>query len=170
MVNILYEYYLFTFWFYLFNIIVDVVYGKNIDIKSIVKFALGAAEGIRYLHAQKPPIIHRDLKTMNFLVGKDNCVKVSDFGLAKHLESKTTQTFCGTVPWTAPELLRGNPYTTKVDVYSFGIVIWGKYILNGSYKIKKKIFNIFLFIYIRIMCRKNTIWKIKSISNNYRCY
>jgi len=64
---------------------------------------------------------------MNFLVGKDNCVKVSDFGLAKHLESNTTQTFCGTVPWTAPELLRGNPYTTKVDVYSFGIVIWGKY-------------------------------------------
>ena len=103
----------------------DVVYGKKLDYRTILHFAINAAEGVRFLHGQQPPIIHRDLKTMNFLVGRDNNVKVSDFGLARHLESKTTQTFCGTVPWTAPELLSGNPYSIKVDVYSFGIVLWG---------------------------------------------
>lgn len=70
---------------------------------------------------------------MNFLVDNDNCVKVSDFGLAKYIEpNDTTKTFCGTLSWAAPEVLSGKAYSTKADVYSFGIVLWGKI------KIKKK--------------------------------
>jgi len=102
----------------------DIVYNLEIplDINRIGSIALHAAEGIAYLHSKN--IVHRDIKTMNFLVSDDWTVKVADFGLSKHLKQANTNTFCGTMPWAAPEVLSGALYSTKVDVYSFGIVLW----------------------------------------------
>ena len=52
-------------------------------------------------------------------------VKVCDFGLSKLIvKANATMTACGTPSWTAPEVLRNERYTTKADVYGFGIVIW----------------------------------------------
>jgi serine/threonine protein kinase len=53
-------------------------------------------------------------------------VKVSDFGLAKLVDSSSVSqmTSCGTPAWTAPEVLRNEKYDEKCDVYSFGIVLW----------------------------------------------
>jgi len=82
------------------------------------------AQGVAYLHSLRPPIVHRDLKSANILVGKNYQVKVSDFGIANVLEKDRKMSVVGTVPWTAPELLRGTPYTEKVDVYSFAIILW----------------------------------------------
>ena len=91
---------------------------------KIKAVCLDTARGMNYLHQQKPPIIHRDLKTHNLLVDRHWQVKVCDFGLSRITSQNQTMTACGTPSWTAPEVLRNERYTTKADIYGFGIVVW----------------------------------------------
>merc|ERR1711991_1037426 len=79
----------------------------------------GPAKGMAYLHGYKPPIIHRDLKSLNLLVDTNWIVKITDFGLTTAKEASGTMTQCGTPQWMAPEVLRNEPYDYKADVYSF---------------------------------------------------
>ena len=51
-------------------------------------------------------------------------VKVADFGFARIKEENATMTRCGTPCWTAPEVIRGESYSEKADVYSFAIIMW----------------------------------------------
>eukprot|EP00002_Diphylleia_rotans_P032506 TRINITY_DN6834_c0_g1_i7.p1 TRINITY_DN6834_c0_g1~~TRINITY_DN6834_c0_g1_i7.p1 ORF type:complete len:743 (+),score=123.55 TRINITY_DN6834_c0_g1_i7:182-2410(+) len=83
-----------------------------------------AANGVKYLHDLHPRIVHRDLKSANLLVGDGYTVKVSDFGVSRIQSTQNTMTKCGTPAWAAPEVLRGDRYDEKVDVYSFGIIMW----------------------------------------------
>ncbi|QHN71166.1 serine/threonine protein kinase [Mollivirus kamchatka] len=83
-----------------------------------------AALGVAYLHSRTPAIIHRDLKSSNLLVGDSLSMKVADFGFARIKETNATMTRCGTPCWTAPEIITGERYTEKADVYSFGIIMW----------------------------------------------
>lgn len=78
---------------------------------------------MNYLHTRSPPIVHRDLKSSNVLMYADNCVKVSDFGLARTKARSFVNTQVGTWAWMAPEVLENAPYTDLADVYSFGIVL-----------------------------------------------
>jgi serine/threonine protein kinase len=51
-------------------------------------------------------------------------VKVADFGFARIKEENATMTRCGTPCWTAPEIIRGEKYGERADVFSFGVVMW----------------------------------------------
>ncbi|KAG5550757.1 hypothetical protein RHGRI_015647 [Rhododendron griersonianum] len=105
---------------------------KQLDLHVAIKFALDIARAMDCLHANG--IIHRDLKPDNLLLTADQkSVKLADFGLAREesvAEMMTAET--GTYRWMAPELystvtLRQGEkkhYNNKVDVYSFGIVLW----------------------------------------------
>eukprot|EP01113_Clastostelium_recurvatum_P037621 TRINITY_DN5522_c0_g1_i1.p1 TRINITY_DN5522_c0_g1~~TRINITY_DN5522_c0_g1_i1.p1 ORF type:complete len:888 (-),score=262.81 TRINITY_DN5522_c0_g1_i1:24-2687(-) len=98
-----------------------------LDPPLLLKMALDAATGLHYLHTYSPPIIHRDIKSGNFLVDEDYRVKVTDFGLARFTNannSNNAMTFCGTLPWTAPEVLAGTGYSERADTFSFGILLW----------------------------------------------
>ena len=108
----------------------------TVDLMAILKMATDAAMGVNYLHQFSPPIIHRDLKSHNLLVGDGFVVKVTDFGLAKITNSADDShlTFCGTLPWAAPEVLSGAGYTVKADVYSFGVVLWELITRQEPYK------------------------------------
>lgn len=71
--------------------------------------------------------VHRDLKLENILLDKNENVKLCDFGFTREYEGKTShlQTFCGTVCYSAPEMLKGEKYAgEKVDVWSLGIILY----------------------------------------------
>ena len=86
-------------------------------------FALGIAKGFTYMHARHPPLIHRDLKSTNVLITEWKEVKISDFGTARELDNLELSECLGTKYYMSPEMLNGDKYTTKTDVYSFGSVL-----------------------------------------------
>lgn len=94
-----------------------------------VVLALDAARGMEYLHSKH--IVHFDLKSGNLLLGwrdRRPMCKVADFGLSKQRRQtyvSGVKSHTGTLPWMAPEILKTpNTVDEKVDVYSFGIVMW----------------------------------------------
>ena len=70
-------------------------------------------------------ILHRDLKPSNILF-HDGIVKIADFGFCKTLSSsyETTETMVGSPVYMAPEILKGQPYNLKADIYSLGVVLY----------------------------------------------
>ncbi|KAG7035304.1 Serine/threonine-protein kinase CTR1 [Cucurbita argyrosperma subsp. argyrosperma] len=108
---------------------------KHLDRRKRLIIAMDAAFGMEYLHSKN--IVHFDLKCDNLLVNlKDSqrpICKVADFGLSKiKRNTLVSGGVRGTLPWMAPELLNGssNKVSEKVDVFSFGIVLWE--ILTGE--------------------------------------
>ncbi|CAH8300115.1 unnamed protein product [Eruca vesicaria subsp. sativa] len=108
---------------------------RQIDRRKRLIIAMDAAFGMEYLHSKN--IVHFDLKCDNLLVNlKDPArpiCKVGDFGLSKiKRNTLVSGGVRGTLPWMAPELLSGSSskVSEKVDVFSFGIVLWE--ILTGE--------------------------------------
>ena len=86
---------------------------------------------VAYIHSKA--CVHRDLKLENVLLDKNENVKLCDFGFTREYEGKTSylQTFCGTICYSAPEMLRGEKYAgEKVDVWSLGIILYA--LLRGE--------------------------------------
>jgi serine/threonine protein kinase len=96
----------------------------QLPFQQSLRMLRGAALGINYLHSLDPAIIHRDIKPSNLLVDESWNVKVADFGFARIKEENATMTYCDTPAWTAPEIIRGEKYSEKADIYSFGVVMW----------------------------------------------
>ncbi|CAM0943590.1 unnamed protein product [Alopecurus aequalis] len=102
---------------------------RTIDRRKRVILAMDAAFGMEYLHGKN--IVHFDLKCENLLVNmrdpqKPIC-KIGDLGLSKVKQhTLVSGGVRGTLPWMAPELLSGKSdmVSEKIDVYSFGIVMW----------------------------------------------
>ncbi|KHJ82994.1 hypothetical protein OESDEN_17311 [Oesophagostomum dentatum] len=92
------------------------------------------AEGMEYLHKNK--VIHRDLKSPNILFDEEGVVKICDFGTShqQKKQNSTVMSFCGTVSWMAPEMIKKQPCCEKVDVYSYGVVLWELLTREQPYK------------------------------------
>lgn len=100
---------------------------EPLDWNTRMKIAAGAAKGLEYLHDKaNPPVIYRDFKSSNILLGEGFHPKLSDFGLAKlgpvgdktHVSTRVM----GTYGYCAPEYAMTGQLTLKSDVYSFGVV------------------------------------------------
>ena len=101
---------------------------------EVIKLAKDFADALRYLHTeihQDAMIIHRDLKPENLGLSADGSLKLFDFGLCCCVRKRTEDTEVyqmtgntGSLRYMAPEVVLGKPYTEKVDVFSFAIVIW----------------------------------------------
>lgn len=106
---------------------------RKLAFKVVVQLALDLARGLSYLHSQK--VVHRDVKTENMLLDKTRTVKIADFGVAR-VEAQNPNDMTGetgTLGYMAPEVLNGNPYNRKCDVYSFGICLWEIYCCDMPY-------------------------------------
>eukprot|EP00928_Gymnodinium_smaydae_P052458 TRINITY_DN3635_c0_g1_i1.p1 TRINITY_DN3635_c0_g1~~TRINITY_DN3635_c0_g1_i1.p1 ORF type:complete len:336 (+),score=48.18 TRINITY_DN3635_c0_g1_i1:84-1010(+) len=103
-----------------------------------VKALCDMASALNYLHTYRKPIMHRDLKSLNVFLrtpvesqDSEIDVKIADFGFSRIRSkggadgewSEMTQG-AGSIHWMAPEVFTGTRYTTKADVFSFGIVIY----------------------------------------------
>lgn len=85
--------------------------------------ALETARGVHYLHSCHPPVLHRDLKSLNLLLDESGRVKLADFGWTKGLDNYMTGKI-GTYQWMAPEVIASQKYSEKADVFSYGIILW----------------------------------------------
>ena len=84
------------------------------------------SKGLDYLHSQSPPLIHRDLGAHIILLTKDLTAKIGDFGISRYVcpERNIIITSSGPFSYMPPEYRVSNPtYTTKLDIFSFGILI-----------------------------------------------
>ncbi|KAM0280559.1 hypothetical protein ACHAQH_004004 [Verticillium albo-atrum] len=80
---------------------------------------------VSYVHQQN--CVHRDLKLENILLDKNENVKLVDFGFTREYDGKANylQTFCGTICYSAPEMLKAEKYAgEKVDVWSLGVILY----------------------------------------------
>lgn len=105
---------------------------KKYSFKIILRLLKQIAEAMIYLHSEKN-IVHGDLKPSNILLDKNSAIKITDFGFAHVLnkapiKSTTSDTITRhgvTNPqWLAPEVLCGEAYSKKADVYSFSMIMW----------------------------------------------
>ncbi|XVF40481.1 hypothetical protein PTKIN_Ptkin01aG0117100 [Pterospermum kingtungense] len=96
---------------------------KSLPLPKLIAIALEVARGMEYIHSQG--VSHRDLKPENVLIDQDFHLKIADFGIA------CEEAYCdlladdpGTYRWMAPEMIKKKSYGRKVDVYSFGLILW----------------------------------------------
>ncbi|XP_059470290.1 mitogen-activated protein kinase kinase kinase 13 isoform X3 [Neocloeon triangulifer] len=107
--------------------------GEKIPPGRLISWAKQIADGMQYLHSHK--IIHRDLKSPNVLIGQNEVIKISDFGTCRQWnEISTKMSFAGTVAWMAPEVIRNEPCNEKVDIWSYGILLWELLTCEVPYK------------------------------------
>ena len=112
----------------------DILHNETmlIEGEQILPILRDIAQGLRFLHAAKPQVIHGDLKAQNILVDSKFRAKVADFGLS---DRKKNIGGTGTPFWMAPELLRKESHNTPAsDVYSFGIILYEVYSRRVPYE------------------------------------
>jgi len=102
-----------------------------LEVGKVQKIFAQLVGAVTYIHGKN--CVHRDLKLENVLLSKDGDVKLVDFGFTREYEGKANylQTFCGTICYSAPEMLRGEKYAgEKIDVWSLGIILYA--LLTGQ--------------------------------------
>ena len=125
-------------------IVMELVEGKSLRAmcadaglppESVLRYGIQIASALTRAHDRG--IVHRDLKTANIVLSSDGLVKVLDFGLARHAGSGifdgTTRSFAtpqgvssvsGTLPYMAPEILRGDAGDYRSDLWALGVVLY----------------------------------------------
>ena len=97
---------------------------KDISHEQLFTYTQNIVDGMEYLAANQ--IIHRDLAARNILVANKDKVKISDFGLARVSNDYYRMKGSSSIPvrWVALECLTHNKYSSKSDVWSFGVTLW----------------------------------------------
>lgn len=115
----------------------------SLSLSQRIEMGLQIAQGLVYLHERHPHgIIHRDIKPSNLLVTHGGQVKIADFGLSKWIETKRRHisgilpsfyqtgemiipsAMAGSISYMAPEMYSLQTYSHKIDIYSFGVILY----------------------------------------------
>ncbi|RGB23928.1 kinase-like domain-containing protein [Rhizophagus diaphanus] len=96
--------------------------------KDKLSALLKIINGLKEIHQRN--LVHRDFHTgnillfFNYIINSSNCVLVSDMGLCGEVDNIDETKIYGVMPYVAPEVLRGKPYTQAADIYSFGMIMY----------------------------------------------
>ncbi|XP_061033806.1 cytoplasmic tyrosine-protein kinase BMX [Eubalaena glacialis] len=100
-------------------------HGKRLEPSQLLEMCYDVCEGMAFLESHQ--FIHRDLAARNCLVDSDLSVKISDFGMTRYVLDDQYVSSVGTkfpVKWSAPEVFHYFKYSSKSDVWAFGILMW----------------------------------------------
>ncbi len=97
--------------------------GKYLPEDKIWKYFIQMALGISHIHYRK--ILHRDIKSMNMFMNKEDKIKIGDLGVAKVLmQTQFAKTFVGTPYYLSPEICEEKPYNEKSDIWALGCILY----------------------------------------------
>jgi hypothetical protein len=89
-----------------------------------LRIAVDIANGLLYIHEHtRPKVVHKDIKSSNILLDSNKRAKIANFGLAKSGINAITMHIVGTQGYISPEYLADGIVSTKMDVFSFGVVL-----------------------------------------------
>ncbi|KAM9170248.1 cytoplasmic tyrosine-protein kinase BMX [Pangshura tecta] len=129
-------------------------HGKELQPSQMLEICYDICEAMTFLESQQ--FIHRDLAARNCLVDSDLTVKVSDFGMARYVLDDLYISSLGTkfpVKWSAPEVFHYTKFSSKSDVWAFGILMWEVFTLG------KQPYELY-----------DNIQVIEKVSEGYRLY
>uniref|UniRef100_A0A8C4Q3T0 non-specific serine/threonine protein kinase n=1 Tax=Eptatretus burgeri TaxID=7764 RepID=A0A8C4Q3T0_EPTBU len=97
---------------------------QHFEEEKVIWYFYQLASAVKYIHRFN--IIHRDIKTLNIFLTKSDLLKLGDFGISKltEIQGKAMHTFVGTPHYMSPELIGGHAYSTKIDIWSMGCVLY----------------------------------------------
>lgn len=113
------------------------IMANGMALEQVERYGMQLADALGHAHSRG--IVHRDLKSANVMVTPQGRLKVLDFGISRRLESgggggeETTRfdkswesqhTFTGTLPYVAPEVLRGEEGDARSDIWSLGVLLY----------------------------------------------
>lgn len=96
--------------------------GGGFDVDTLLDWVTELFLGLFTIHEKQ--LLHRDIKSDNLFVCKNNVLKIGDLGIARATETGQASTVCGTVFYMAPEVFNYQKYDSKVDIWAAGIVIY----------------------------------------------
>jgi serine/threonine protein kinase len=95
---------------------------KFFDVDTILDWMTELFLGLFEIHDKN--LMHRDIKSDNLFICKNNLLKIGDLGIARATEKNVAITVCGTFHYRAPEMFHWKEYTNKVDIWSAGVVLY----------------------------------------------
>lgn len=98
----------------------------------VISIGLQICDVLAYIHAQQPPVIHRDIKPQNIIIGKDGAVRLIDFGISRRYDKNAKgDTVCfGTAEFAPPEQYGFSQTDGRADIFSLGVL--QRYLLTGE--------------------------------------
>lgn len=140
------------------NITGYIDYKKSIDLEYKIKYMKQTLEGISYLHNQG--IIHKDIRPQNILLADRDNVKILDLGISDFPGNEKKSPFyrdMGAAHYLSPELINGDDYDKRTDIYSMGIMFY-------QFLAQKLPFDSHRSIIISLMHRKKVPKPIREIN------
>ena len=112
---------------------------KDASLEMLIRWINQLIMGVNEIHKRK--VMHRDLKPANILVDENDNIKIGDMGLSVSLDTSLEEriTKAGTPAYMSPEVLAREPYTTKSDVYSIGVIMYE--MVHKKLPIPGKVYN-----------------------------